>query len=203
MTLAARPANAADAVRRYAQLEAFKDLVKEEQDELRAYIDECAGESQRQTGTPARFKVQGIGQAYVTEPSAKVIVTDDRAWGEWVADSYPQRVATRQSVNVARLLMLCHEDPALAERLRGAHVLEDIAEVDSALLDEIASGLVSRVQRTQGGGFVDRDSGEMLPITTQLSSRASLTIRIDKAARERFIAELRDAGVPSLPEVRA
>lgn len=191
----------ANALRRYGALEALKDIVSEQQAELRDFIKDEAAIHERRTGTAAKFGVRDIGIAYVTQPGRAMVVTDDARWAQWADEHFPRRVGKRTDVNAARLLALCETDAELSARLHREGVLADTLIVDDGLLAEVGAGMCAAVEQQGVERFVDVATGELLPITTRPTGRPVLTIRIEKPARERFIAQLRDLGAPGLPRL--
>lgn len=185
----------AGALNHLARIAAIKDLVAEREAELRAFISAEADRVHAATGTAPRFASKGTGIAYITEPSARVVVTDDAAWGRWAREHHPDRVLHRKAIDATKLWATLEQLPELDDLLRRHSIVFEENLPEAMLEDEVAE----RFGHNASGAVCDPGTGELLPLVVTRGSRPTLTIRIDRSARERLKAQILDER--ALPEL--
>ena len=180
----------------YACLEALDTMLKRRRSELRAELEAAADRSTKQTGAAANFPIKGLGRVYVTQPESRVVPTDEAAWRRFVLEHHPKRALQRRVLDVraARLEEAVKADPDLERALRTLDAIAWREEIiyDGTLLDDITADLAV----SPAGELVDRDSGELMPLKLQAKTRATLVVKIERAAKEALVAEMREQGIP-------
>lgn len=181
-----------DALEQIVALRALTDLAEARTTVLRKFLKVERARIEAETGGAMNVPVKGLGRVYVTQPGERLVVTDERAWGEWLRATYPDRTEVRPVANTARLLTMCRTDPELETRLREAAVIEDEVIADAKLHAEILEGS----GRTTAGGLVDPATGQVLAAIAQRTGQPILTVKAEPRAIERAQRALLAGGIP-------
>lgn len=181
-----------------AKIAALKDLLKEREQVIRASLEAKARDFAQANDMAPTLRVKDVGSAYLTDPAEVPRVTDEKAWGRWCQERYPSRTGSRISVDAARVLELAEKDQGLERWF-----YEEMVLVKEPLLEEgLTYELSQKLPRDPHNQLVDPDTGEVLPVVVEHPRSSTFTVRIDKAVKEQFIAELMRARIPVLDEGR-
>jgi hypothetical protein len=201
-------------MRAVAQGTVLVDVIKALLGEARTALEDSVRQVSEQTGTAFTARKSGV-TALVTDPQPKPRVTDPQAFGEWCWHNAPAaylKVERRERVEVVD-----HAGAAAAiDALVG-----DTDAVDATTVLDLIGALAIRTEYVLPSdpftplidkgrvvvtpdGVVDVETGEEVPGTTVTVARATLQVRLDKAAKAAAKRQVRDAlGLPELVEVTA
>ena len=185
----------ADALREAARLAALRDLLAERERELRAWLDGKARAHTAAEGTAFNHPVKGLGRVYVTEPGLRLVPTSQAAFERWALQHRPAR-ARRQLVASAERVTAWLNEPGADPEERAARLRELVGDPEAVteevrVAERLLEELAEECLITEDGAVVDLETGEELPLRATPTAAPTLTIRVERAARQRLAQELR------------
>jgi hypothetical protein len=181
------PPTAREDLTELAKIAAVEQVLKERKDVIRARLQARTEQIGTEDGVAPTLRVKGLGMMYRTDPAERAVITNDIEWTAWCAQNYPERTSTREAVNVAMLKQIAAKDLVFTKWLVDQGVFTEEVILEDGLTGELAQTLA----RSASGGLVDPATGEVLPVVMQKGRQPQFTVKIDPAAKERFVEQVR------------
>lgn len=203
------PRNVADAIERQARLDAMIGYLGTVRDDVRAWLDARAEQTKQETGAAANWPVKGWGRAYKTDPDDRMYVTDSDAADAWVTENLPaaRRTVWRFRPDKIDAAMSDAEtveeawDAAEKVLLEHGHdlLVPETVIVKDALIEAVSKLPTAPRDEQNARIVVDPETGEHLPFAWRPAARPTLTVTIDKDAKQRVAEEL--TGLLGAPQI--
>lgn len=189
--------NLSDRLLMAAQARALVDIVKDVQREVDVALEDSVTAVSEATGTA--FTARGDGpvagwSALITAPQPKPYISDRDAFvGWWVDEGLPHE--SREYVEVIdqerAVEMLTCDSPlldAVASKLIGCLAVR----TEVLLPDDAAEQATVTAHPTDDGGYVNPDTGEVIPGLSWRRAKPTLQVRGDGQAKARVRREVAD-----------
>lgn len=173
-----------DAMAEEVALAAVEDVVRRRRTDVRAWIaDRPEIATALESGDGASVDTV-YGTAGVTSPRLKPQVDDDAVFEQWVIDTMPEQVTTREDVNWSVVDTAMRQDPDLREAI--LHLLDGVdgaTTVRTVMPEGLTRDLLKKKHGVvrDDGTVVSKRTGEVVPgLRAVPASTPSLRITPDK-----------------------
>lgn len=174
-----------DALQELLHVAAARDILKEHETSVKAFLHDEADRVEKETGTAANFDAKGVGRAYVTQPSLKPRVTDKKRveeYAEQAGEGEPRQ--TLDSSALQHDLDTGQVPAELIQSLAEAGYVRTEWVLPEGWLDD----LVAECELIDGV-LVHTGTGEVVEgVELVAASRPTLTFRADSPARKRLVS---------------